>query len=644
MSDYSVSATFTLIDDMSSVFATIGQAAADNITNIVSQSEGLTSTFDALGLSTEVVGGAFGLLADVVAIGVQQFLDVDSAMAQVAATSGLWGADLEMVKESAKALFDSGLVSNFNDAAAAAEAVYKKVRGLADQQAYNDFAVLVGGVAKAWGVTAASVAQSINLLQGDFTDLATNPKQALDILNQTAAQSGLTMSQTQAIIAKTGEKFAGAGLSAFGMGGMIVTAAQAGISPAGMGGLATAVDTFHTRLTNPPKGFNAALKKLGMGSVASDLANNKTTMDAALDKIFDKISKLPTPAAQTAEKIALFGNAAANIPLEKLIHFSTALGGPDGVAGSADAAGKALSGSLDGGINQVTNSLKDSLGEQVQLFLTNAMNGAMAAGLFLNTFWDFINIGLHQLGNLVTQWLNDTADSIGTGISTTLNSFSDSVTNWIQGISDGATAIFEGFWNLFDGIITGLQQDWDSVWNAILASVSAINKLITDAGGAFTDAGAVIDAALKPVNDFIQGIIDKINEAVGALNKLLGMGGGAGGTGGVTGFGSAFPGTAPQPHAEGGILTQGWNVVGEKGPELIHGATGRVYPNGVIPSEFGGSSSGSNSSVKPAPDNSGNKQITIRFDTGSGTIVDMSAFMQQVYVAMQSEDVRRGLR
>lgn len=127
----------------------------------------------------------------------------------------------------------------------------------------------------------------------------------------------------------------------------------------------------------------------------------------------------------------------------------------------------------------------------------------------------------------------------------------------IQAIVTGAEAIWNALFGPGGSLVTPIAQAWEDVKARVEAAKDGIKAK-------FDLIALTIKVALQPAVDFINSIAEAI-AAIGAQIRGLGIGGGGG-----------IPG-----HALGGQLVQGWNIVGERGPELIRkvGGSATVYSN-----------------------------------------------------------------
>lgn len=489
MGSYNVDATFNAINNMS-----------PNVLSMVTDLNSLAVA--AVGVAVAIGTTAFNAMED-----------MNKSMAGVAARTGASADELGLLKTHADALFNSGLVANFDDAARAVENAHTKLNYMLNDTDFSKFEFGAAGVAKAWGVTNDSVITDVQGIVNKFGDLKNDPIKALDLLTVTAQKSHLPLDQISSIINTYGSKFAAAGLSATDMGGLIVKAAQGGVT--NFAGLATALDTFHKRASNPPAAFTAALKDMGMGQVVADLNANKITMGQALDQINAKFATMPDGPQKTNDAIALFGAGIDKVggpdALAKITGISDALGNVSGAAGQV-AVTISDDGTLGSALTRLGNRFKTEMGNDLDAFFKALKSG---------------------------DW-SGVAAIFNTGI-------------------DQAVAPFEDAFKVPGGTIITLEA------NLISGLESDVNGAATGVGNAF---GAVANAAIGA----LQPIIDIINKIIGAIAALAGPAAKALGIN----LPNVAP-ISIAGHAMGtDSVAEGLFMVGEQGPELGYKSGNRV--------------------------------------------------------------------
>lgn len=542
MGAYETVANFMASDGISSVVDTI----ASNVGKMGDKfSESMQSMGGAATAMSGAVGAGIGIVAALAAEGVNHFLEVTDSMGKMAARTDALPETLGKYKDAAEKLFKTGLVKNFSDAAAAVENLQKKVHGLGDTN-MDEFLRQAAGVGAAWDVPASQVVDSVSRMQKKFVELADDPFKALDLLTKTAQDSTLPLDKINAIVEKYGEKFHAAGISAQGMGGLIVEGARAGLDTTkGIGALSATLDTFHEKLMNPPSSVKAALKDLGLGNVAKDLKDNKITMDQALDEVLTHLAALPDGPNKANDAVALFGPSVGKMisvdTLTKFAGFTDALGGDKGIAGAAKKAADKINELPETSFQKLKNGIDDALGKMVE---------AASADIIKTT--DVLSAG----------------------------------------------------WKLINGDLKAATPDM------VKAAVAYTQPLATQ----------------------LKGLLDTINAILLGLAKIAG-------NAGPNGPGNNFrgPGGGAGAHAWGGTLDRGWNIIGERGPEMVNRESGEVLTNRETNTTL-------NMIMAGAVASSGNGGGNVHFHMDNATVVDMAAFVRQVYTLIQAEDARRGKR
>jgi TP901 family phage tail tape measure protein len=589
-----VEAVFETIDQMSSVMSTIANNVAAGAGAIGQVMSGVGGDFSEAGAALMAFAtGPVGALEYLVGSLGQFAAEVDAAMDGMEARTGAGEAEMGRLRDATDAVFKTGIADNFTEAANAVEAVRNRVQALAQDSDLSEFTRKVLGVASAWNVSSDSVAKAIGVAQKMFDDFARDPNLTLDVLVKAAQESSKPLKEIDAIVTGYGPKFAAAGLSGMAFGGLIVAASKAGIGQQGMGGLATALDTFHNKLANPPRAFTNAMRQLGLSDVLKDLRANKIPMDQALNEIFLAFEKMPDGPQKTQAALALFGTAINKIggpeTLGQLAGFRDALGGPSGVQGAAQKVADIIQddGTLGTAIKQFGNNFKVSF-EQ-------GANGAY--NIIKNTDWAGVFDGIKKSAvDRISQMWDDIKNKASNAITT--------VWNWIS------KADWQGAIN---NVMTQARDFVVEKWNAI---VDFVNGIIGNVKKAFEGIAKAIMDALGPVLDIINKILQAIKDIGNA--HLPGGGGGGGGVG--------F-------QAEGGDMQEGWNVVGEEGPELAfkRGGTTTVFSNRDSRTMLGSGAGASGG-------------VIYNVNVSGNTILGSSAgeFGRMIKRALQEEDQRRG--
>lgn len=520
MSTYDTVANFNATDGISSVAQGIGNSVMSMASDVLGNLGDIT---DGMGLASEAALGlasvGIGALVGAAVVGVSQMDAMNKSMAGVKARTGDSADEMKKLKQSSEDLFNTGLVDNFDEAARTIEAMSHNAALVGENaKGWKDFATDAQAVGDAFGQTGADVVQAVTKIGQIIPSLGDKPMQTLDMLTTMAQKTGLPLKQIEDDITKWGPKFTEAGVSATGMAGLITAAVQAGLGDKGITALTKGIDTFHDHVINPGPGFDAALKKLGLGDVATDLATNKITMDTALSEVFTSLSKIDDPAQRAAAATQLFG-----------ANFGAIAGGANGQAtlkmlADGSTGFKTMQGAADG----VASDLKD--------------DGTLGTAL-------------KMAGNNFKTWLGDKAQEAYDRIKSidwgTISASITQISLWIS-IQWGLT------WAYIEGRLTAA---WDFVVNAVNGAVGRVKAAFQ----------AIADAITGPLN----GVIDIINSIIDKINQLAGSG-----IPGIPHIGGSGGGGTGKAH--GGTLQKGWTMVGERGPEMIFSPdahAGTVIPN-----------------------------------------------------------------
>lgn len=134
----------------------------------------------------------------------------------------------------------------------------------------------------------------------------------------------------------------------------------------------------------------------------------------------------------------------------------------------------------------------------------------------------------------------------------------------VGGVWDSIKKIFDGIIDFIRGVFTG---DWKRAWNGVKEIFSGVfNALLTIAKAPLNAIIGVINGLISGVNLIIDGL-NKINIKIPDWVPVLG--------GKNFGFNLAHLGKIAYL-AQGGILSSGTAIVGERGPELLSMSNGRA--------------------------------------------------------------------
>lgn len=201
--------------------------------------------------------------------------------------------------------------------------------------------------------------------------------------------------------------------------------------------------------------------------------------------------------------------------------------------------------------------------------------------------WDWVAARFSDAGTSVGQ----ATTKIATGVRTTWDKVYDNiiapvgrawqwvadkfwgVIGWIGGVIGSICSIVSSAWNSVGDFITGpVARAWkwveDKFWGVIGWIGGVIGSIATIVSNAWN---WVYDALIGPIGRAWDWIIGKLEGIKNAVKDAVSTIGGLTSNISVPSFGSFLGGTL-SPKAAGGMLDRGWNLVGEKGPELIYGS------------------------------------------------------------------------
>lgn len=524
MANYSVSATFGAIDNISNIVGNIGKNVASMADSGLKSLESMAGGFGGLG------NFAVGALGPLIGLGAQLIDQMEAegqAMASFQATTDASAAVVASFKTESENLMGTGLVDNIKDATAIIGEMRRQIQDIAPDSNYSigQFSANIAGIAKAWDTSGVKMVDDIADIMNKFDDLAGKPDLVADSLVRMAQVTGEPIDSLSKAVVKIGNQLAATGLSGFGAMSLIAMAANNGVT--NFGPLGTAIDKFYQQMINPPAGFNAAIRALSLEDVVKKAKEGSISMDETLEIIFTKLDKIQDPAKRAQLAVELFGKGADKAfgdNIGKMAGFTNALGE---VAGASDKVAKIME---DDG----------TLGTAIKHFGAN--------------FQVQVEQGLQRWYEMITK------------------------------------------------------TDWAAIWHAV-----AVN----------------ITPALDQIAGAIQGIVDKVNSWISSIKTAIGLS-----TGGIE---KTHPGDNLKMNALGtASMSEGWNVVGDAGPELLfkRGGNVSVYSNQQSQRMVQGSGAASGGS---------GAQVNITGNTfvGTGGLGDLARILTP---HLQAEDQRRGLR
>lgn len=198
---------------------------------------------------------------------------------------------------------------------------------------------------------------------------------------------------------------------------------------------------------------------------------------------------------------------------------------------------------LEVGILGVGLAISLLTGSWIPLLIAAIVGVAVAVG----TRADQIQAKLTQLDAwLQGVFTNDWRNTFGPVLGSIMNLFMQNA----KRIWDNVRTIFNGFLDFLGGVFTA---NWSRAWNGIKQIFQGVfNSLPSIAQSAINTIISIVQSAISWINQ----LISKIFSARSAASRSH------------SGFGGFF--------ANGGVLSSGWGIVGEAGPEIIRMVNGRA--------------------------------------------------------------------
>jgi len=286
-----------------------------------------------------------------------------------------------------------------------------------------------------------------------------------------------------------------------------------------------------------------------------------TPVIQAITDMIKGFSNLPTPVKRLVVVLGLVTAAAAPLLLgigQLSLGISALMTAIPVLSGAATAASAFLTGTL---VPAITSAVSAVGGFVAAIgFVPIAIAVAVAAIVALwNTNEQFRN-SLMSLDEWIVGILTkDWSKSFGL-MGDILNSFLASAKNWYEGVKK----TFSGLITFVNGVFAG---DWKKAWQGVVDIFKGVFQTIS------TVAKAPINAVIGALNSAIDGL----NILIKGLNKLkIDIPKWVPGLGGKT-FGMNITEIGKIPYlANGGILSSGTAVVGEKGAELLSLINGKA--------------------------------------------------------------------
>lgn len=538
---YDVTGTFNAIDNISNIASGIGgnisSMAQQGIDALGSLSE---SGFGVAELATAGLTLGVGALIAVVGESIGSMVEMDTAMNNISATTGMTGQNLASVRGHAEELFNTGLVSNFQDAANAAGLIDTKLKGLT---LTSGEAVHIGtdalAISQAWGVSSDKIITSVGNMTQKFDDLKNDPLAAMDLLTKAAQDTQLPLQKIMSIVDQYGGVFNSAGLSGQDSMALITQASENGVT--NMAALSKSVDTFHQRIINPPSGFEKAMTTMGLGKVSAELKSNKIDMTTALDDVYAAFAKMPDSAEKSQLAIDIFGKSIDKIDPGKLAGFNKVLGD---TKGAADGVANAMDDNLGTAIQKAGNNIKNFLGDKAEEAfqriksidwqkIGDSIGAAFdwAKGIVTQAFANIslaVNTALNIISGLISSakaTISGAFTSITTSIALTWNDWfggGGKLSSLVASAINSVSGVISGAKSSIVGAISDITSGAGTLWNGLFGASGIISS---NAGTALSGAGTAIAGAQQAVSDALSGITGAGSKI---WNAFFGPGGGIG--------------------------------------------------------------------------------------------------------------------
>lgn len=313
----------------------------------------------AVGAAAARAGEALvGMLSD----SVGQALEQSQIKAQLAASLNSSAPVAQQAGEAAGDLFSRGVVGSFDEAAAAVRATLQNnlVPANAGKKELDAVAARVSNLATLMGEDATSVGRAIS--QMVRTGIADSSEQAFDILAR-GTQLGINKSEDLLdTFNEYGTQFRKLGIDGPQALGLLNQAIKGGARDADLA--ADAIKEFSIRAVDGSTTTAQGFKALGLnaGQMSAAIAAGGDKANAAFDTTIDKLSAIQDPLKRSQIATKLFGTQAEDLgdALFKLDP-STAAKGLDGLAGSADKAGKTMEQSAGARVQAFQRMLQEKL-------------------------------------------------------------------------------------------------------------------------------------------------------------------------------------------------------------------------------------------------------------------------------------------
>lgn len=318
-----------------------------------------------LGAATAAGGlsAAISAIKGGVSIAIDVSADTESADQTLAGLTGLYGDELEKIKESTEALYKTGLFATQTDAATAIAQVYQQTQltGAALEE-MTRYAQLFDGV------FAIDVPESVSAANAMMQNFGIDAKTAYDLMAYGVQNGANKNGDLMDILAEYGPMFAQMGFSSDEFVAILVRGAQTGAYSVDKVG--DAMKEFYLRMTGGNTDAEAALKALGLESadVMDKISKGGATGRAAFDLVITALEGVEDETLRSQLAMALFGTQAEDLGFGVTKIF----GGVEGAAEDAEGAMERLNDvKMDDLAVQLT-----ALGNKIKASLTDELRDA----------------------------------------------------------------------------------------------------------------------------------------------------------------------------------------------------------------------------------------------------------------------------
>lgn len=535
-----------------------------------------TAASGALSIAQYALVASVAAVAAVVGTGVAAMEEMTRAIAGVSARTGDSVENLRHFRTVIEDVAKSGLSDNFDDIAKTAEHAKYQIDDLLDNddglEIFTRRAIAMG---QAWETSATDITDSVDALIDKFPAMDQHMQVAgmgmitlyghtitgaegLDLLTAAAQRSHLPLGKIDQIVQQYGSTFSAMGLSANEFFGLIVKGGDKGVDNFRF--MQTALDNFHKGIVQPPKGFNAALQKLGLSKTAYELKNNTISMSQALDRVFTVMGDKSIPAATRMDAaMALFGKNIDKIggpeALAKLAGFSDAMDNAEGSAEKVAATmeddgtlgtairkfGANLKVNLEQGAQWVYERIKSidwsKIGEGISalggILWTNVQAAINELAANIRKNWNLIGDAFQTIWNFVSSNVGTLGADLWAKVQTAINDIAANIRGATGTITDAFATIWKGvtqdlpsglstLWSQVSGKISEVVTGISTRVSEVTAAAGTIGKAILDAIGA--ESGRIqarVSEGITTMINFIPGLIGQVTAAAGQIANAV---------------------------------------------------------------------------------------------------------------------------